>query len=250
VTIRAVTFDCWGTLLLDSPGSDERYREQRLAGMLTVLRRLGVDPGRRRLGEAYDMSLRRLASLWQTHRDAPVTQHVRAVLQAVDPRLPDRFAAADFVDLVDAYARPALLSPPRVDPGARGSLEWLADAGLALAVVSNTMRTPGDVLAEILERAGLPAFKVLTFSDACGIRKPDPRIFHLTLERLGVAPEQAVHVGDDPILDVEGALDAGMSVIQVTATGRATAPAKPHAVIRGLDAVKVAVERLAATRVA
>jgi putative hydrolase of the HAD superfamily len=111
------------------------------------------------------------------------------------------------------------------------------------------MRTPGAVLGQIVEGAGLP-FKVLTFSDECGIRKPDPEIFRLTLRQLGVAPEHAVHVGDDPILDVEGALDAGMAVIQVTPDGRATAPVRPNAVIRGLRDVPAALERLAATRAA
>ena len=115
---------------------------------------------------------------------------------------------------------------------ARGAL---ATRGLALALVSNIMRTPGDVLGTILDRSGLRApFKVLTFSDECGIRKPAPEIFHLTLRQLGVAPEEAVHVGDDPVLDVEGARDAGMRVVQVSPDGRATAPVKPDAVIRSL----------------
>ena len=35
--IHAVTFDCWGTLLLDSPASDERYRDRRLAGVQRIL---------------------------------------------------------------------------------------------------------------------------------------------------------------------------------------------------------------------
>jgi putative hydrolase of the HAD superfamily len=178
-----------------------------------------------------------------------VSQHVRAVLEAVDPTLPEHLAPQQLAALVQAYANPALLAPPAVDEGARGALEWLAARGVTLGVVSNIMRTPGSVLRQILDRAGLLApLKVLTFSDECGIRKPDPEIFRLTLGQMGVAPEDAVHVGDDPILDVEGARDAGMAVIQVTADGRATAPVKPHAVIRGLRELPAALERLASTR--
>ena len=43
-----------------------------------------------------------------------------------------------------------------------------------------------------------------------GVAKPDPRIFVLAAERLGVAPEEILHVGDDPVLDVVGARDAGL----------------------------------------
>ncbi len=107
------------------------------------------------------------------------------------------------------------------------------------------MRTPGEVLRGIFDRAGfLARFEVLTFSDECGIRKPDPEIFLLTLRKFGVSPEEAVHVGDDPVLDVEGARDAGMGVIQVTASGRATAPATPDAVITRLSELPAALTRL------
>ena len=43
-----------------------------------------------------------------------------------------------------------------------------------------------------------------------GVAKPDPRIFATAAERLGVAPEEILHVGDDPVLDVVGARDAGL----------------------------------------
>jgi FMN hydrolase / 5-amino-6-(5-phospho-D-ribitylamino)uracil phosphatase len=43
-----------------------------------------------------------------------------------------------------------------------------------------------------------------------GVAKPDPRIFLAAAERLGVAPDQILHVGDDPEMDVVGARDAGL----------------------------------------
>lgn len=47
-------------------------------------------------------------------------------------------------------------------------------------------------------------------SDAAGCRKPDPRIFALALERTGVAPHEALYVGDSIENDVVGANRAGM----------------------------------------
>ena len=43
-----------------------------------------------------------------------------------------------------------------------------------------------------------------------GHAKPDAPIFHATCERLGVAPHEVLHVGDDPLLDVHGAREAGL----------------------------------------
>jgi putative hydrolase of the HAD superfamily len=243
--IKAITVDCWGTLLLDSPRSDERYTFERLAGIEGILARSGVKLRRDDLSRAYAASGRRLARIWAQCRDVPISQHVMMLLEAMDPELPDRLDRASIEAMIEAYAGPALVAPPAVDPGAAAALERLAVGGIALGVVSNTMRTPGMVLRQIFERAGLlQLFKVLSFSDECGIRKPDPEIFRLTLRQVGVSPEEAVHVGDDPVLDVEGARDTGMRVVQVAADGRATGPVKPDAVITGLGELPAALGRL------
>jgi len=246
---HAVTFDCWGTLLLDSPASDERYRDRRLAGFQRILKTIGVEVRRRELNEAYEASGRWLARTWQQRRDVPVSEHIHEILTTLDPTLPERLDPARLSALTEAYAHPALLASPELDRGAAGTLETLATRGLAVGVVSNVMRTPGSTLRQIFDRSGLLVWmKVLTFSDECGIRKPDPEIFRLTLRQVGVAPEDAVHVGDDPILDVEGARAAGMAVIQLAPSGRATAPVKPDAVISSLREVPAALDRLASTR--
>jgi putative hydrolase of the HAD superfamily len=243
--IRAVTLDLWGTLFLDGPGSDERYRSQRVTGMQAVLAGVGIAVAPAELERAYAATGRWLGSLWQVNRDVSVREHVVALLEAVDPALSDRLSDEPMAALIRAYASPALVAPPAIDPGARVALETLAAEGVVLAVVSNTMRTPGEVVRQVLAQSELlPLFQVLTFSDECGIRKPAPAIFRRTLEALGVPPEDAVHVGDDPVLDVEGARDAGMRVIQATPDGRATAPVKPDAVIRQLGDLPAALGRI------
>jgi putative hydrolase of the HAD superfamily len=244
--IKAVTLDCWGTLLLDGPARDDHYKQARLAGMERVLAASGLSVSRRDLDRAYLESGRRLGHLWQLRRDMPVGSHVTTLLQILDPELAERLSPSVMQELVEAYASPALRVPPRFDDGAPAALERLAARGLFLGLVSNTMRTPGYVFRRIFEQAGLLApFKVLTFSDECGIRKPDPEIFLLTLRQVGVAPEEAIHVGDDPVLDVKGARDARLGgVIQVASRGRATGPARPDAVIGRLDQLPAAVDRL------
>lgn len=54
-----------------------------------------------------------------------------------------------------------------------------------------------------------------------GVLKPDPRIFAILLERVGLAPQQALHVGDDPEADVEGARRAGVVPVWLNRPGAA-----------------------------
>lgn len=174
----------------------------------------------------------------------PVGEHVRAILTALDPDLPGRLGSAVHAALVEAYARPALVVPPALDPAAPAALGALRARGLTLAVVSNTMRTPGATLRRLLEGFGLLGlFAHLTFSDEVGVRKPDPEIFALTLRAVGGEPATAVHVGDDTALDVRGAQAAGMRVIQVAAADPPDA-ARADAVISGLAGLPAAVDAL------
>jgi FMN phosphatase YigB (HAD superfamily) len=108
------------------------------------------------------------------------------------------------------------------------------------------MRTPGATLRRVLEHYGLLRyFAHAAFSDETRVRKPDPAIFHGALRALGASPEDAIHVGDDPVLDVEGARAAGMRVVQVTTTSvRTPGPRRPDAVVPSLIALPDAIARL------
>ncbi len=70
-------------------------------------------------------------------------------------------------------------------------------AGLKTAIVTNNIREFGVVWRAMLPVAEL--FDLVVDSCEEGVRKPDPRIFRITLERLGgVAPERAVFLDDAP----------------------------------------------------
>lgn len=103
--------------------------------------------------------------------------------------------------------------------GTREALERLRQAGLRLAVVSNSDGRAEEALAA----AGLLEwFELVIDSQLVGFEKPDPRIFHAALERMGVAPEEALYVGDIYEVDVVGARGAGMDVILLDPLGNHT----------------------------
>ncbi|OKI16669.1 HAD family hydrolase [Streptomyces sp. CB03911] len=63
-------------------------------------------------------------------------------------------------------------------------------------------------------------FTVVTRAAECGVHKPDPGIYRLTAERLGVPPAAVLHVGDHPVEDVAAARAAGMAAVLLDRTGR------------------------------
>lgn len=68
---------------------------------------------------------------------------------------------------------------------------------------------------------------MMLFSDEEGIAKPDPRIYALAADRLGVRPDEAVFV-DDVLRNVEGAQSAGMLAVHFRDTVQAIAAITHH----------------------
>lgn len=85
-----------------------------------------------------------------------------------------------------------------------GVLATARAAGLRTALLSNAERDehlagPWPQLVDVAVRSG-----------EVGLRKPDPRVYALVAERLGVAPDRCVFV-DDLVANVRGAVAAGMT---------------------------------------
>lgn len=99
------------------------------------------------------------------------------------------------------------------------ALEELRRLGYRLGVISNA---DGRVEA-LLEELGLrPHFDFVIDSTVVGVEKPDPRIFRMGLERMGVEPHEAAYVGDIYEIDVVGARGVGMHTFLVDPVGRFT----------------------------
>ena len=100
--------------------------------------------------------------------------------------------------------------------GTAEALDALAAAGFRLGVVSNS---DGRV-EEALSAAGIrDRFELVIDSQLVGVEKPDPRIFALALERLGLTAAEVVYVGDIYEVDVVGARRASMDVILLDPLG-------------------------------
>jgi len=190
--LDAVTVDGFGTLvrLIDPVPALDR-----------ALRELGIerDAGVVRDAFAAEVAYYRPEAL--TGRDAESLAALR--LECTRVFLESAGAEVEPGSFVSSFMSAIAFEPL---PGAVEALSGLRARGLELAVVSNW-----DVgLAEHLGRIGVASFfSAIVTSAEAGAAKPDPAVFRLALERLGVQPGRALHIGDEPE-DEEGAQAAGM----------------------------------------
>jgi putative hydrolase of the HAD superfamily len=93
------------------------------------------------------------------------------------------------------------------DDTSAAALATLKARGLVLGVISNS----DGRIESAFQQAGLASyFDFFIDSFHVGLEKPDPRIFQLAVERAGVTPDEAAHVGDLYWVDVIGARNAGL----------------------------------------
>jgi putative hydrolase of the HAD superfamily len=158
----------------------------------------------------------------------PVGGSARSI-DSAPPEEARRFWLAYFRRILDAAGRPyphhlplALyerqLHPSRwpLYPDVIPTLTALREAGLCLGVISNWETWCEELIVQ-LELAPLLDFALI--SGTLGIEKPEPRLFRLALERAGVPAGRAVHVGDDPERDCEGAHAVGITPVLLDRSG-------------------------------
>ncbi len=226
--LKAIAFDLWETLLTDTSELSRRQERLRLERMERVLAAAGFASAADRIEQAYRRLWHRCHELyWSRDEDVACRVQIEHFLEALD--LDSRtFDEASLAALEDAYAGAAIEVLPAVVSGAHEVLASLRARGYRLGLISNTGRTPGYALREILDRLGLASsIEAMVFSNEHGACKPRTSIFATLREALGVAYEEMMFIGDNIYVDVHGAQQLGMTGVHFDPPTRGTAIAPP-----------------------
>ena len=165
-------------------------------------------------------------------------QRFRKVFEALGLPLGD----ADVERAASAYRDGYVTARHAID----GAVELLAalQPRHRIAIVTNNLT---DEQQQKLTACGLaPYVDALVTSEQAGVSKPDPAIFRIALERLGVAAPESVMIGDSWSADVVGAIAAGIRPVWYNPLGLPK-PAEPGDVeeLRSLTPTHAAVAQLA-----
>jgi putative hydrolase of the HAD superfamily len=114
-------------------------------------------------------------------------------------------------------------------------IDRLRAAGYRLGLITNN--ESAHQRAKIAKVGLHELFPVIVISGEVGVAKPDAAIFTLACERAGVRPDEAVHIGDNPVADALGARDAGLHAILLDRTRSAVSPLRDVTVVHALTEV-------------
>lgn len=88
------------------------------------------------------------------------------------------------------------------------TLRELVHRGYKLGIIANTI-TETEIPDWMCQADVADCFKTVILSSKVRLRKPDPAIYLLASRCIGSVPERCAYVGDNPVRDVEGAVNAG-----------------------------------------
>jgi putative hydrolase of the HAD superfamily len=210
--IRAVAFDVNGTLvrILTDDGMEQIFRS--IAHFLTYQ---GIHLHRHQVRDLYFQSMKEqqqaspekhpefdAVGIWRSIIQAHQTEFTRALPAEKLEQMP-LFLAEMYRGISRCRLRPY--------PHVREVLDVLRERH-PLAIVTDAQSAYAR--AELHKVGLLDYFDPIVVSGDHGYRKPDRRLFQLALDRMGVAAEHALYVGNDMHRDIFGAQEAGMTTVK------------------------------------
>jgi putative hydrolase of the HAD superfamily len=188
--VRAVLFDADGILY---------YRENKEREYQKIFTEFGLQ--QREIPEDTKEHYRRMASVGMI----TFKEYKQKVLQAIGITDPDHLARG--VQIAEEES-----DDVHYFEGARQTLDQLKSRNLYLGIVTDTAH-PLHEKIDKLERGGLgDLWDAIIASREVGVQKPDPQIFQLALNQLGIQPHQALFVGHKAS-ELDGAREVGLKTV-------------------------------------
>ena len=188
-------------MLIDADNTLFDFTESEKRAIRELFEKYGItDPGAEKAYHAANSRQWKLLEKGGTTHDRLAVDRFRDFIAMLGADFdPDEMCA----DYISALSRQHIIIP--------GALEMVAEVAqcMPVAIVTNGIK---QIQRARFSRSPMMNYvKELVISHEEGVDKPDPRLLYIALEKLGgIAPEDALMVGDSLTSDVQAAINAGM----------------------------------------
>jgi putative hydrolase of the HAD superfamily len=207
-----ISIDFWNTIVDTSSGGKNR-RKARLAALREIAEKHLEELSIERIEEAKQKTAEHFDRIWLNDHRTPTTNelasHILEYLGIPASKKEKQYLTTKFEDSMWD-------GPPELTDGVKEILPDLANR-YPLAIISDTMYSPGRIIRKYLEERGLlDYFQCFVFSDETGYSKPNPKAYQKVLDETGSKARHSWHIGDLLETDITGAKKVGMQSILFT----------------------------------
>jgi len=201
-------------MLIDADNTLFNFTESEKRAIAVLFEKYGItDPGAEAKYHAANSNQWRLLEQGKTNHDRLMVDRFRDFIALMGESWDAWQMCSDYIAALSAQH---ILIP--------GALEMVKEvsAHMPVAIVTNGIK---QIQHARFDRSPISQYtKALVISHEEGVDKPDPRLLCIALERLGgIAPEDALMVGDSLTSDVKAANNAGMDACWYNPSGKAAA---------------------------
>jgi len=207
--LKVVSLDLWDTIIEDDLNLEEKRGEIRINKLYEYLTPLNISKDK--IKEAYEkMSEWLFSTQKKSEKSINVSKQIYYIFKQFQ-MVPN---GPILEDIKMSYETAIFEVPPKLIDNVEPFLEKLKKLNLKLCILSDSGRTPGWALKEILNRYKLlDYFDKVFFSDEIGFVKPNKNSFNRIIKEFKVEKEEVVHIGDNLEKDILGAKNFGINYI-------------------------------------
>ncbi len=207
-----VSIDFWNTIVIAHTNGEKR-QQARIDGLREICAKYGDVPELDLIGKAHQHASSKFDEIWLGQQRTPTS---RELVDFALTFMGLQLSEADRAEVTRIYQESLLDGAPELTLGVGEALEKLASTH-KLAIISDTMFSPGRVLRGYLKSKGLDGFfSAYAFSDEVGVSKPHRKMYKKVLSETGSDAKSSWHVGDIHQTDIKGAQSMGMKAVLYT----------------------------------
>ena len=212
--ISLILIDCWNTILENSPVWDSLLVQKAYSVFSKHDPSVSYAVWNKAFHqEAFDFS----QVLAQEMVTLPIEDRLRNLGRCAGIDIPESVLG----ELCESFEATILDPLPQLVNGVEGFLDRARSAHRKLCLVCNTGWFSARAIEKVLRQYKLDTFlDSAVYSDQVGVAKPSPRMFDAAKEAFGCSSGDTVHIGDNLMTDVMGALYVGLHAIHFHRHGR------------------------------
>jgi len=218
---KLITIDLWQTIMgeLNFSAFSPNRRQLKCEAIYDCLKKLTTQVDFLEVEKSHDFVVSEIAKYSRFHSDKLFSEWLIIFLNHLNKNLFESISLREIYKIGEIIDKIFIENPPNFFDGTYEFIDFCRENQLKIGIISNTGFNSPKAYKKLLT-ANKIYYDVISLSNELGLAKPNKDIFKHTLEKLSIEPSNSIHIGDNPVADVLGAINFGMDAILISKNGK------------------------------